>query len=145
MEYKECKGKTLQEFDNNLAQAMKIGTKYFKELGDECWYLIIEFLNNYLVDMNRHKAEAGDKTIDRQDMENVRSFILKRKDIVLKTLPLELSFRNLIERLNMDFRQIKSLYDYRLGLIKNDQKFFELASSIVSNELMDLGSNLLEE
>jgi hypothetical protein len=40
-----------------------------------------------------------------------------------------------MERLNLDFRQIKKLYDFRIKAFKVEEKFTKLAKKIVVHDL----------
>ena len=44
----------------------------------------------------------------------------------------------MMDRLRLDFNQIKKLYDYKINTIKTEENFLEYAESILSGELYDM-------
>lgn len=48
----------------------------------------------------------------------------------------------IVERLNLEFKEIKALYDYKIKAIHNDEKYLRLAKSILIYELNELSSYL---
>ena len=43
-----------------------------------------------------------------------------------------------MERLKLDFRQIKKLYDFKIRTIKTEEKYMKLAKNIIVHELISL-------
>lgn len=79
---------------------------------------------------------------DRILIERLKDFIKQRKNVVLKQVPPTISLKTIMERLKLDFRQIKKLYDFKLKAIKTDEKYMKLAKSIIIHELNSLSAQL---
>lgn len=41
-----------------------------------------------------------------------------------------------MERLNLEYQDIKKLYDYKVKTIQNDETYLKLAKNILTNELI---------
>lgn len=59
-------------------------------------------------------------------------------------MPHNISLKAIIDKLNLEFKEIKSLYDYKIKGIKNDEKYLKLAKSILIFELNDVSAKLRE-
>ena len=57
-------------------------------------------------------------------------------------MPHNISLKVIIDKLNLEFKEIKQLYDYKIKAIKNDEKYLKLAKSILIYELNDLSAHL---
>lgn len=49
---------------------------------------------------------------------------------MLKLVPPSISLQSLTERLNLDFKQIKDLYDYKVKAVRNNEKYLKLAKGL---------------
>jgi hypothetical protein len=47
--------------------------------------------------------------------------------LVLKLVPPSISLQVLTDRLNLDFKQIKDLYDHNIKTVRNNEKYLKLA------------------
>ena len=59
-------------------------------------------------------------------------------------MPTSISLKTITERLNLEFKEIKALYDFKVKAIKNDEKYIKLAKNILIHELNDLSHKLSE-
>jgi hypothetical protein len=50
-------------------------------------------------------------------------------------VPTSISLQSLTERLNLDFIQIKELYDYKVKAVRNNEKYLKLAKNLQEKEL----------
>lgn len=57
-------------------------------------------------------------------------------------MPTTISLSIVMNRLNLDFSEIKKLYDFKIKAIKNDEKYLKLAKSILIYELNNLSDYL---
>ena len=53
-------------------------------------------------------------------------------------MPHSISLHIIMERLSLDFGEIKKLYDYKVEAIRNDEKYLKLARGILVHELNDV-------
>ena len=65
----------------------------------------------------------------------MKDFVHQRKNAVLKLVPPNVPLQIIMERLNLDFRQIKKLYDFRIKAFKIEEKFTKMAKRIVVHDL----------
>lgn len=79
---------------------------------------------------------------DKLQFERLKDFIIRRKNAVLKKMPSNISLTVIIEKLNLEFKEIKQLYDYKIKAIKNDEKYLKLAKSILIYELNEISAHL---
>lgn len=63
--------------------------------------------------------------------------------MVLKLVPTSISLQTLTDRLNLDFKQIKELYDFKVKAERNNEKYLKLAKALQQRELMALQGNLI--
>ena len=45
-------------------------------------------------------------------------------------VPTSISLQSLTERLNLDFKQIKDLYDFKVKAVRNNEKYLKLAKGM---------------
>ena len=57
-------------------------------------------------------------------------------------MPNNVSLKVIIDKLNLEFKEIKQLYDYKIKAIKNDEKYLKLAKSILIYELNEISAHL---
>jgi hypothetical protein len=76
--------------------------------------------------------------VEKLNIERLKDFVYRRKTSILKEIPASLSFKVLVDRLNLELNEIKKLYDFKMRTIKNDEKYLKLAKSILINELNHL-------
>lgn len=55
--------------------------------------------------------------------------------MLLKLVPDDVSLHAMTERLNLDFKQIKDVYDFKVKKVRNNEKYMKLAGSIQEKEL----------
>ena len=92
-----------------------------------------------MLSVNERAEKSGIK-VDKLGIDRLKDFANQRKNAVLKQVPPTISLKTIMERLNLDFRQIKKLYDFKIKAIKTDEKYLKLAKSIIVHELNTLSS-----
>lgn len=90
------------------------------------------------------KIDQTSSRADRVQLERLKDFMMRRKTAVLKKMPHNISLKVIIDRLNLEFKEIKQLYDHKIKGIKNDEKYQKLAKSILIYELNDISQRLRE-
>ena len=50
-------------------------------------------------------------------------------------MPASISLHTIMDRLSLDFTEIKKLYDYKIKAIHNDEKYLKLAKNLVTHEI----------
>jgi hypothetical protein len=127
-----------------LQKSMKIANKRQNEIGDEGWYVILEFLNDYAIavgDNYEKTVQGGTKSlkelqVDMKNRDKLKDFIVRRKKTILKAVPFSVSLKTLTERLKLTFTEIRRLYDFKIKAIKNDEKYLKLAKTIQIHEVL---------
>lgn len=125
---------TIHEFDQLLSQAINIADKHEALINEEGWFVILEFLSEY---KQRVVQKLSQTVKDQAKLERIKDFLNSRKLHVLKMVPASVSLQSLTERLKLDFKQIKQLYDIKVKTVKNSEKFLKLSNIILEKELLD--------
>jgi len=68
--------------------------------------------------------------------------VIRKKNEIQENLPPHISMEKLMDRLNLDFTQIKKLYDLRSTSIATEEKYLLFANKIIANEIMGFSEEL---
>lgn len=98
-EFMQCqKFKYLYEFDTCLFKSIKICLKHTPEIGEDGWFIILEFLSNYITQvtdkLNQLKNSGATGSAAKQEklsVERLLDFVKKRKASILKEIPATVS------------------------------------------------------
>ena len=60
-------------------------------------------------------------------------------------MPTSISLQTLTQRLNLDFKQIKELYDFKVKAVRNNEKYLKIALSMHSKELIQISDDTHNE
>ena len=82
------------------------------------------------------------KPSDKAKVDLFKDLITQRKDLVLKLVPTSISLQVLTDKLNLDFKQIKELYDYKVKAVRNNEKYLKLAKVLQEKELLNLSTEV---
>lgn len=85
------------------------------------------------------------KTKDKQKLDMLKEFVFQRKNMVLRLVPTTISLQTLTQRLNLDFKQIKELYDFKVKAVRNNEKYLKLALAMHSKELIQISEDTHQE
>mmetsp|Transcript_24395 Transcript_24395/g.37822 ORF Transcript_24395/g.37822 Transcript_24395/m.37822 type:complete len:224 (-) Transcript_24395:221-892(-) len=67
----------------------------------------------------------------------VYDFILRRKNhIVMHKVPMEVSPKELVEKLNLDLVSIRKIFDFKIKNIKDEKHLFKIANQMIVKEVM---------
>ena len=86
--------------------------------------------------MNTVSRLEDKKSSDKAKKELVNEFIDMRRNEVLIMVPSTISLQALTERLRLNFKQIKQLYDSKVKTFKNNLKYLKLAEGLQEKELL---------
>jgi hypothetical protein len=117
----------LGKFDTTLEKASRIASKVTEEgksvYGEDAWFLILEFLHKYkssqqLTQQVRYysQAEQDDRA------KRLKDFIMQRVRYVLQREGMDLSFRRVADRLQLEFEQIENLCRFKLENYISDSR-----------------------
>ena len=68
----------------------------------------------------------------------LEDFINKRKNaILMKHVPISISPEDLLNKLELDLRSIRSIFDYRVKAIKSENKLIKKASHLIKSEIFE--------
>ena len=68
----------------------------------------------------------------------LEDFINKRKNaILMKHVPISISPEDLLSKLELDLRSIRSIFDYRVKAIKSENKLIKKASHLIKSEIFE--------
>ena len=85
------------------------------------------------------------KTKDKQKLDMLKEFVFQRKNMVLRLVPTSISLQTLTHRLNLDFKQIKELYDFKVKAVRNNEKYLKLALAMHTKELIQISAETYSE
>lgn len=144
----------LGSFDNNLEKACKIAEKKengFNVAGDDGWFAILEFLQNFSVmasiKVNEvlQRAEKKKSLFDRAGaiakethVERLKDFVNRRINYILKKPTLEISLKTIMDRLELKFLQVQRLYNHKIALMNEEMKFEIYAEKILQHDVNTL-------
>jgi hypothetical protein len=128
------KFKQMHNFDSLLGEAIHISTKHGIIMGEAAWFRILEFLSDYTLRiLDRIKAGLPKKAISVEDklkLDRVKDFVDSRKTMVLRNLPGNISLQRLTERLDLDFKEINTIYENKVIEYRENQKYFKIANKL---------------
>ena len=124
---------------------IKVARERNIEIGEEGWFKILQFLGMRVDEINISMMQPGISRINRIQFERLKDFITKRKYTILKLMPPSISLHTIMDRLSLDFTEIKKLYDYKVKAIRNDEKYLKLAKGILIHELNDVSIKVREQ
>lgn len=61
--------------------------------------------------------EKASNRTEKLGFERLKDFITKRKYAVLKQVPTSIPLKTTMEKLNLEFKEIKKLYDFKIKAI----------------------------
>jgi hypothetical protein len=103
-------------------------------MGEAAWFRILEFLSDYTLRiLDRIKAGLPKKAISVEDklkLDRVKDFVDSRKTMVLRNLPGNISLQRLTERLDLDFKEINTIYENKVIEYRENQKYFKIANKL---------------
>ncbi len=111
---------------------MKISLEHGELVGEAAWLKILEFLDKYAFSVAGviNQALAPRKVDDPHKIERVRDFVGQRKTIVLKSLPESVSLQSLCAQLDLDFKEIETIYENKVHDYRENHKYLKLAKKI---------------
>jgi hypothetical protein len=98
----------LGKFDTTLEKASRIASKVTEEgksvYGEDAWFLILEFLHKYKSSQAGQPRQTHLTQNDQQDRaKRLKDFIMLRIRYVLQRDGMDLSFRRVADRLQLEF------------------------------------------
>ena len=54
----------------------------------------------------------------------------------MRQVPMSIQPQTLMEKLNLDLRSIRSIFDFKVKVIKNEKKFMKIANKLIINEIL---------
>lgn len=118
-------------FDELMNSAMIISLNYFKEIGPDGWFIILKQLNTFL---SKAMSTMSQSAIKQVEMEKLSKFVLARKDIVFRELPLSISLKDIVNELDLDIKNTKKYYDLRASQLRAENEYINLAGSLLKKE-----------
>jgi len=128
-------------FDEILEKASRIAERKengYNVTGDDGWFAILEFLQNYMVEAsikinetmkndskNTKRANTFSKVgeIDKEThIERLKDFINRRISYILKKPTLEISLQTIMERLELKFLQVQKLYNHKIAKMTEEMR-----------------------
>ena len=129
----------LSHFDSLLEECISLSNKYIMIMGENSWFRILEFLQDYADRVITRIIQA----INKKDLtpeaktkiNRVHYFVTYRKTMVLKSLPGNISLYRLCEKLDLDFHQINTIYENKVQDYHENLKYLKVAKKLQEKEL----------
>jgi hypothetical protein len=123
-------------FDSLLNEALLLAEGFSMIIGEQAWFEVLDFVNGYAARAPAEiTAQLKKRTAeDRPKIERVGDFLEQRKYAVLARLPQNISLQQLCEELNLDFREIKEIYDSKVSDYRENHKYLKLAKRVQLTE-----------
>ena len=130
----------LYHFDHLLEDSLSIAVKNSELLGEQPWILILEFLQDYSVKIVERLVETAKRKIltseDKNKIERVHHFVEYRKIMILRNhLPGNISLQRLTEKIELDYKEINTIYDNKVQEYKENVKYFKLTKKLQDKEV----------
>jgi hypothetical protein len=129
-EYEECyKNQRLSDIDDLIQKACDLAKRSFALRGEDVWFCILISLGDWIKTINsklQHESKskefenlvvkANSLGIKLHDVVNlIEDFIIKRKNsITMKQVPFSIEPRVLMDKLDLDLRSIRKIFDFKV-------------------------------
>jgi hypothetical protein len=116
---------------------LEIATLYDRLIGEQAWFRILEFLTNYIAKVpEKIQLRVKKLGVDEQGhIKRVIEYVDQRKTMVLKSLPDTISLQKLTEKLELNFKEINTIYEHKVHDYRENQKYLRLAKKHQEKEL----------
>jgi hypothetical protein len=139
----------LHHFDRLLEDSLTIAIKNSELLGEQPWILILEFLQDYAVKIVERLVETAKRKIltteDKNKIERVHHFVEYRKIMILRNLPGNISLQRLTEKVELDYKEINTIYDNKVQEYKENVKYFKLTKKLQDKEITIVSGKFFTE
>ena len=146
-DYEECyKYPVLNNFDRLTKKACELADKFSsdKEI-EEAWLKILlmldESISQVMPSLNEDFNQTNKQRKDNLGQDNemmaalVKDFILRRKNaIAMYNVPMTVSPITIIDKLNLDLKSVRMIFEYRTKAIKNEKKLMKIVNQMMIKE-----------
>ena len=125
------------QFDSLLDNALNIAIEFNVVIGEQAWFRILEFLQDFIYRLVPKISGLIQKQgiDDKYKIDKVKDLVDQRKTMVLRNLPENISLQRLTEQLELDFKEINTIYENKVQDYRENQKYLRLSKKLQEKEL----------